>query len=933
MKTIIVTLFALIALNVLIGAAAIESPHGDLKLDCNQCHVTMGWNQLLPVLKFDHTQTTFPLRGRHAAVQCIACHTTLKFAEAATRCVDCHADIHRGQFSNNCTECHTAEAWAMTAQMRERHAATRFPLVGVHAQLDCQACHANGQYVNLAIDCAGCHLEQFEATNSPGHADAAFSTNCTECHNVANTQWKNAKFDHSATFPLTGGHALNSCTECHTAGFGNTSSACYSCHAPDFNATTNPDHEAGNFSQNCATCHNINGWQPASFEHNLSDFPLTGRHVDVACAQCHVGGQYTGTPTDCYQCHRANFENTTNPDHEAGGYPQNCTVCHTTNGWQPASFDHNLTEFPLTGQHVDVSCAQCHVGGQYSNTPQQCVACHEADYRATTNPDHETQQFSQECAACHTTNGWQPATFDHTSSDFPLTGRHVAVNCLDCHIGGNFTNTPTDCWSCHEAEFRNSDNPDHEVLNFPQTCGTCHTTDGWQPASFDHNLSDFPLTGRHVAVNCLDCHIGGSFTNTPTDCWSCHEAEFRNSDNPDHEVLNFPQTCGTCHTTDGWQPASFDHNLSDFPLTGRHVTANCLQCHIDGNYTNTPTDCWSCHQANYQGADHHAEDQYPHDCAMCHGTSGWQSTFNHNNTNFPLTGRHIQTNCADCHTNGQFQGTPTDCWSCHQDDYNDAEDHVSGNYPHNCAECHNTDDWDTGGFNHGNTGFPLTGRHVSTSCTQCHVNGQYNGTPTDCWACHDAQFRETTNPDHETLNFPQTCATCHTTDGWEPASFDHNNTDFPLTGRHITVNCLECHIGGNYNNTPTDCFFCHAQDYHDANDPNHDAGFSTVCAECHNTTNWNQAQFPHDQEWFPIYSGRHQSEWNTCSDCHTNPDNFAVFSCIDCHEHNREDTDDQHDEDDIDDYVYESQACLDCHPTGGGGDHPELRKAPRKGDR
>jgi len=74
------------------------------------------------------------------------------------------------------------------------------------------------------------------------------------------------------------------------------------------------------------------------------------------------------------------------------------------------------------------------------------------------------------------------------------------------------------------------------------------------------------------------------------------------------------------------------------------------------------------------------------------------------------------------------------------------------------------------------------------------------------------------------------------------------------------------------------------------------------------------ANFDHDKDFFPIYSGEHQGEWNECSDCHIGG-NLNSFSCIDCHEHNDpNDLADEHD--DVNGYQYSSPACLQCHPNG-----------------
>jgi hypothetical protein len=72
--------------------------------------------------------------------------------------------------------------------------------------------------------------------------------------------------------------------------------------------------------------------------------------------------------------------------------------------------------------------------------------------------------------------------------------------------------------------------------------------------------------------------------------------------------------------------------------------------------------------------------------------------------------------------------------------------------------------------------------------------------------------------------------------------------------------------------------------------------------------------FDHDDLFFPIYSGKHDGEWDECSDCHTEPTNYSVFSCITCHEHNQSEMDNEHRE--VSGYVYDSDACYNCHPNG-----------------
>ncbi|MFZ5433343.1 MAG: hypothetical protein ACOZB3_06160 [Calditrichota bacterium] len=752
------------------------NPHGTMTFDCSQCHATESWTKLQSELQFEHSKTRFPLIGRHIQVTCRQCHSSLVFSDAGSECLNCHLDIHQGQFSQSCSECHTPQGWSDESQMYIYHQQARFPLTGVHASLDCQICHAAGEYTGLPLDCQGCHLQAYYSTQNPNHSDAGFSLQCAECHSLTVARWKTS-YQHTPAFPLTAGHDINDCSRCHQGSYAETSAECVACHRADYNTAANPNHVVSQFPQTCDECHTTGGWRPAAFNHNLAQFPLTGAHASVACASCHLGGQYTGTSTVCYDCHRSDYDAAEEPDHATAQFPQSCEECHTTDVWQPSTFNHSNTQFQLTGAHIRTDCAQCHLNGQFSGTTTACFGCHQLDYEGVQEPNHVDGQYPQECTICHNTEAWQPSLFQHSQTNFPLTGAHVLVSCAQCHVNGQYTGTPTECYACHQSDYEEVTDPNHVAGNYPQNCTVCHSTEAWQPASFDHAQTSFPLTGSHVQVNCALCHVNGQYTGTPTECYACHQSDYEEVTDPNHVAGNYPHDCTICHNTSDWDDANFDHNQTDFPLTGSHIQVNCAQCHVNGQYTGTPTECYACHQSDYEGVDD--------------------------------------------------------------------PNHVTDNYPHDCTICHNTSDWDD-------------------------------------------------------------------------ANFDHNQTDFPLTGAHISVTCLDCHLNGQYTGTPTDCFFCHETDYNNTQDPDHAAaGFPQDCAVCHSTFNWD-AQFNHDGLYFPIYSGRHRNEWDRCSDCHTDPNNYAVFSCIICHEHNCSDMADEHDE--VAGFVCESNACYACHPNGDSGD-------------
>jgi len=191
----------------------------------------------------------------------------------------------------------------------------------------------------------------------------------------------------------------------------------------------------------------------------------------------------------------------------------------------------------------------------------------------------------------------------------------------------------------------------------------------------------------------------------------------------------------------------------------------------------------------------------------------------------------------------------------------------------------------------------------------------YDGKPTTCVSCHQANYDQAAQPPHKTLSFPTTCQDCHTTTGWPGGTYNHSTTQFPLTGAHVGVSCQQCHGDGVYRGKSTACVSCHQVDYDQTTDPNHrTAMFPTTCLSCHTTSTWSGATFDHDSRWFPIYSGAHRGRWSSCSTCHTNSSNYSVFTCLSCHEHSQSSMDSHHQS--VSGYRYDSQACYSCHPRG-----------------
>lgn len=905
------------------------SPHGSLAVPCADCHSPTGWKPAQISDRFDHGAAGFALEGAHAATSCLSCHTSLDFRGNTPTCAGCHQDVHLGQLGVACADCHTPRGFADRARLYRRHQLGRFPLEGPHAVVECTRCHQPGsqgvmQYASVPTDCAQCHQATFQATRNPDHVAAGFPRNCTTCH-TRNT-WSGGQFDHGTTaYPLVGAHAAATCQDCHADGtFRGRDQACITCHVTEFDAATDPPHRAAQFPTDCTICHaGPTTWEGATFDHDAGAFPLVGAHRAVTCESCHAGGAWTGRPTACIGCHQPQYDATRSPDHRAAGFSTDCTTCHTQVSWPGAVFDHATTQFTLTGGHVAAPCTACHADGVYRGRSMACFSCHQPDYQATQAPNHQASNLPLECNQCHSTAAWAGAAFDHDVTRFPLTGSHRAITCLDCHADGVYAGRGIECITCHEPDYDATREPDHRAAAMPLDCTICHDTGTWGNLIFNHASTQFPLTGAHVHADCASCHTGGTYQGTTTTCAGCHQADYDATRAPNHQASGLPANCQQCHSTTAWAGGSFDHSGTGFPLTGAHLATTCLECHGDGVYRGKPTACATCHQDTYDATTtpNHQSAGFPTDCLACHTTAQWPgAVFEHDATAFPLTGAHRAITCLDCHADGVYSGKPVACVACHLGTWNAtaAPNHQAAGFPTDCLACHNTIQWPGAVFQHDATQFPLTGAHRAVTCQDCHADGVYSGKPVACLTCHQQDYAATTAPPHQSLAFPTDCQVCHTTAAWPGASYDHATTSFPLTGAHVSTPCASCHVGGVYRGTPATCAGCHQQAFDATVNPNHrTAMFPTTCLSCHTTITWLGARFEHDAQYFPIYSGKHREKWATCATCHTNNQNYAVFNCLGCHEHNKTKMDDKHRG--RAGYSYTSTACLSCHPRGTEG--------------
>ena len=366
-----------------------------------------------------------------------------------------------------------------------------------------------------------------------------------------------------------------------------------------------------------------------------------------------------------------------------------------------------------------------------------------------------------DCSVCHNSSDWKvdfkTNKFDHSLTQFPLVGQHKTTNCRSCHTDLVFENALSECSSCHTDIHQETVGLD---------CSRCHTPASWIVEDINglHQTSRFPLLGQHLSADCAQCHSRYTdlyFEPLDVDCFSCHKENYMSTTFPNHVEAGFSTDCQICHSINAldWAGASIIHDF--FPLVGGHAIQDCFACHNQGgDFTGLSPECYSCHQQDYESTTdpNHVTANFPTNCTLCHTIYGWSpASFDHNQTAFPLIGKHATLDCTDCHSNG-YTGTPTDCFSCHETDFNGTNDppHQSLGFSHKCTDCHNQNGWSPANFDHN---FYRISNHNNVNCNECHSATNYQP---QCLSCHHNDFNRGHDPGNRT-----DCWNCHSTSNWD----------------------------------------------------------------------------------------------------------------------------------------------------------------------
>jgi len=574
-----------------------------------------------------------------------------------------------------------------------------------HAELEgianCQKCHEQGRKTTPE-KCLTCHAPVADriARRVGVHRDV--KADCAVCHSEHAgidgelRPFDVRKFDHAAGagFPLTGKHApvATQCAACHKVrSFLTLKSSCASCHT---------DVHKGTLGRTCTSCHSTQtAFKDLSgqFDHTKARFNLLGAHKTVACESCHTNKTFRGLKFDsCTSCHR---------DPHVQNFGPTCSTCHTNDSWRTKRVDHTRTSFPLVGRHTTTECAACHKQPAMKVKPRAatCASCHVDVHKGT---------FKQDCKACHSESGFSKAPFDHSSTRFELTGKHMGITCQKCHTTvslsarstasrtADFRGLKTTCVSCHT---------DVHQAELGSACESCHSSATFKLPTFTHKRHPDFFGGQHAPLACARCHVPDpptkpvrtglqvlavKFTRATTTCATCHTDVHRGQ---------MGTQCEACHSvqTAKFSVADFAHDTKTaFPLTGRHATVTCSACHkvettagpggtrAAMRLKGVPATCQACHADVHLG-------QLGVRCEVCHQTTSFKLPgYRHLNAALSsfFVGRHLRAACDACHKpiTARFpsgEGTAirfsvdSSCVNCHRDVHR-------GALGPDCARCH-----------------------------------------------------------------------------------------------------------------------------------------------------------------------------------------------------------------------------------------------------
>jgi len=471
-------------------------------------------------------------------------------------------------------------------------------------------------HAELGQECQYCHPSPWDTFDQ--------SDLCLECHQDIKTDLVDTKSLHGAARTI---QKTDDCRACHTEHLGAKA--------------------------------DLTEYSGDNFPHQLMDFSIIAHSEldwdrDISCIDCHPANFLEVEESVCLDCH-TDLDNETTDTH-TNNYGYDCLSCHDGLESINSSYDHNLTDFHLLGEHQILPCSACHMGlislKAFQEMDTACLSCH-------LGRDVHQNYLGESCEECHSPASWKAVNYEHTQTGFYLEGGHDNLLCSDCHLDQTYQGEDGNCITCH------LDDESHQGA-FGEDCTVCHSTTNWDIPVFDHTgpYSDLCFTchqnespGNHYQAQCSACHsvnawLPASFNHAAintSNCQSCHQKE--------SPAKHYPAQCSACHSVNAWRPATFSHSVIN--------TSNCQSCHLSERPNN-----------HFSGQ-----------CSICHSRNKWKPAFVSHT--FPTNHKKANNNCNLCHPGGNY--TTYNCYQCHEHNSSEVKkEHKGVSNLNNCVRCH----WD-----------------------------------------------------------------------------------------------------------------------------------------------------------------------------------------------------------------------------------------------
>ena len=388
--------------------------------------------------------------------------------------------------------------------MLQVHNRTRLPLFATHARLDCAACHRQPAPLPVRDDARRVRQlppvdlprdHQPEPRRRPASRGAARTATASprRAGRARPSRTRPASRSPAGT-PASPARAATGPASRTRSG-----RSCVSCHEPAVRGGGEPQPHRGRLPAHVPRLPHDRVVAAGEVRPLGDPLPADGlRTRATECASCHVGGGYTGTPTDCNSCHQRGLRAHHEPEppggsllHPVPGLPQHRGLeAGQLRPLEDALRAHGRARANRLRALPRGRALHRHADGLQLLPPAGLRAHHE--------PEPPAGSFPITCQTCHGTNAWRPASVDHNRTRFPLDRARTrgsparAATWAAATPARRPTATPATTRTTRAPRTRTTR---RGASRSRARAATARARGGPRPR-IDHSRTRFPLTGR-----------------------------------------------------------------------------------------------------------------------------------------------------------------------------------------------------------------------------------------------------------------------------------------------------------------------------------------------------------------------------------------------------------------------------------------------------